>query len=132
MTDRKKPGMAFWVAVVVVVLALYVLSFGPACWITSRTGGDHLLPTIYRPVVAAIASPSNERPAIFTMPSGPNGGRVYAYPRGLMSWYATVGAAPGWKWRYSTVWEHVWEPVKNAHKFRRTSDWQWEWCDASH
>src|SRR5882672_7949859 len=33
MTDRKKPGVAFWATVVVVAMPLlYVLSFGPACW----------------------------------------------------------------------------------------------------
>jgi hypothetical protein len=33
----KKPGVAFWATVVVVVvLVAYPLSFGPACWITSR------------------------------------------------------------------------------------------------
>jgi len=32
MTVRKKPGVAFWATVVmVVVLVLYPLSFGPAC-----------------------------------------------------------------------------------------------------
>jgi len=31
--DRKKPGVAFWATVVVVmVLVAYPLSFGPACW----------------------------------------------------------------------------------------------------
>jgi hypothetical protein len=34
MTDRKKPGVAFWATVaLVVVLVAYPLSFGPACWI---------------------------------------------------------------------------------------------------
>ena len=33
MTDRKKPGVAFWATVGLVVLFLgYPLSFGPACW----------------------------------------------------------------------------------------------------
>ena len=37
MTERKKSGVAFWAAVVLVVLLVgYPLSFGPACWITSR------------------------------------------------------------------------------------------------
>jgi hypothetical protein len=37
MTDRNKPGAALWASVVVVVLPLfYVLSFGPAYWITHR------------------------------------------------------------------------------------------------
>ncbi len=53
MTDRKKPGVAFWVTVVVVELVLYVASFGPACWLSDR----HLLPygaadAIYRPLVS--------------------------------------------------------------------------------
>ncbi len=36
MTSRKKPGMAFWATVVVAVALLYVLSFGPACWLTAQ------------------------------------------------------------------------------------------------
>jgi hypothetical protein len=38
MTSRKKPGVAFWATVaLVVVLMAYPVSFGPACWIGSRT-----------------------------------------------------------------------------------------------
>ena len=37
MISRKKPGAAFWATVVVVVVLAYPLSFGPACWICSRT-----------------------------------------------------------------------------------------------
>ena len=36
MTDRKKPGVAFWVAVALAVVVLYVASFGPACWLYAR------------------------------------------------------------------------------------------------
>ena len=33
MIDRKKPGVAFWATVgLVVMLVLYALSVGPACW----------------------------------------------------------------------------------------------------
>ena len=39
-SDRKKPGVAFWATVVVVVgLMAYPLSFGPACWLTSQQVG---------------------------------------------------------------------------------------------
>ena len=36
MTDREKPGVAFWETMVLSLLVLYALSFGPACWATSR------------------------------------------------------------------------------------------------
>ena len=34
--DGKKPGVAFWASVVVVVVGLYGGSFGPAYWVESR------------------------------------------------------------------------------------------------
>ena len=37
MTDRKKPGVAFWATVALVaVLVGYPLSIGPAVWLTAR------------------------------------------------------------------------------------------------
>jgi hypothetical protein len=40
MTSPKKPSVAFWATVVVVVvLAAYPLSFGPACWLTRQQVG---------------------------------------------------------------------------------------------
>jgi hypothetical protein len=37
MTDRKKPGWAFWTVVgLPSLLVLYVLGAGPAVWIVSR------------------------------------------------------------------------------------------------
>jgi len=52
-TDRKKPGVAFWATVgLVVVLVGYPLSFGPACWFNHATGyGASTIPVIYRPIV---------------------------------------------------------------------------------
>jgi hypothetical protein len=39
--DRKKPGVAFWASVVVVVLLVaYPLSFGPACWWFATPGSQ--------------------------------------------------------------------------------------------
>src|SRR5260370_40830104 len=53
MTDRKKPGVAFWITVaLVVVLAVYSLSFGPACWIHERKGiGESTIPILYYPII---------------------------------------------------------------------------------
>ena len=53
-SDRKKPGLAFWATVVVVVLVAYPLSLGPMCWASlngylSRSTIDACAP-IYGPV----------------------------------------------------------------------------------
>src|SRR5258708_7783125 len=53
MTDRKKPGWKFWASVVLaVVLVAYPLSFGPACWIASRSfpQNHHAFRMVYRPI----------------------------------------------------------------------------------
>jgi hypothetical protein len=77
MTDRKKPSAAFWATVVVVVPLLYVLDFGPACWITSRVGsGEQLMSAIYEPLFESSAL---IRPGLHA--------------------YALFGAAKGWHWR---------------------------------
>jgi hypothetical protein len=39
MIHRKKPGVAFWATVVVVVVAVYVASIGPAYWACSDARG---------------------------------------------------------------------------------------------
>ena len=53
MTSRKQPGVAFWAAVVVVVvLVAYPLSFGPACWISSRAQpSGQVVSVVYYPVI---------------------------------------------------------------------------------
>lgn len=52
MTSPRKPAAGFWITVALVaVLVGYPLSFGPACWITSRVGiGNPFL--IYRPLLS--------------------------------------------------------------------------------
>ena len=50
--NRKKPGVAFWATVVVVVaLALYPLSFGPACWVADHYCDSH--PALQRTAISA-------------------------------------------------------------------------------
>ena len=39
ISDRKKPGVAFWATVVVVVAVVYVLSWGPATMLARKSGG---------------------------------------------------------------------------------------------
>ena len=43
MTDRKKPGVAFWATVALVVVLAYPLSFGPCAWIVDAA---HMSPAI--------------------------------------------------------------------------------------
>jgi hypothetical protein len=101
MTDRKKPGVAFW-ATVAVVLALvaYPLSFGPVCWTASRvTFGATRLPVVYRPMTLAMSSSD----AIHD----------------TLQWYAKVGAVSDWRWQSirpvgkAEVW--TWTPLHATH-----------------
>ena len=50
---KKKPSAGFWIAVALVVaLVAYPLSFGPACWISERTGiGTSALSLTYQPML---------------------------------------------------------------------------------
>ncbi len=49
--ERKKPGIGFWTSVAFVVAVLYVLSIGPVCWVSSRTGtGTSFVSVAYRPL----------------------------------------------------------------------------------
>lgn len=47
----KKPGGWFWLTLLVALPLLYVASFGPACWIVSRTAfGLPAFRLVYRPL----------------------------------------------------------------------------------
>lgn len=57
-SDRKKPGVAFWTTVVlVVVLVGYPLSFGPACWLVNQGNARiEVVCRVYRPFVRVAAT----------------------------------------------------------------------------
>jgi hypothetical protein len=68
---KKKPGVAFWAIVLVVVLQVrYPLSFGPACWIASRSENWRIA-TFYWPIQTYV-------------PRCPGG-------RAALGWYARLG-----------------------------------------
>jgi hypothetical protein len=120
--SRKKPGVAFWATVVVVVLVLYVASFGPACWLSSRTGtGVRALPIIYRPITSCMRiedfpfrGTSNSRGPAFD----------YFYPTGPINRFAELWAAEHWKWRLVVEREDNTKPLN-------LDDGYWRWCDAT-
>ena len=131
---RKKPGVAFWATVVVVVALAYPISFGPACWLTSRTKiGANAVPVIYRPMTALMvidASPA-EVTRRLGIPSGSTStggiGNFYAataisfYPRGCVSKYASLGAAENWNWRFEVPIEYSPDAVV------RLDEGRWKW-----
>jgi hypothetical protein len=87
MTSRKKPGVAFWATVVLtVLLVVYPLSFGPACWIASRSrptakltiGGNRIrmIGIVYWPILTLAWHTEMSWDAVL--------------------WYSMVGAERGW------------------------------------
>jgi hypothetical protein len=89
MTDRKKPGVAFWATVVVVVgLVAYPLSFGPACWWFS-------LPRSDGPWLISMSDAEPHAPQIYW----PIGWLTQNGPesiRGIIEWYGTLGKNIVW------------------------------------
>ncbi len=101
-SDRKQPGVAFWASVVVVVaLVAYALSFGPACWITSRTNfGASAIASAFWPMTVASS-------------------RCERIGHALTS-YAEIGAAEGWNWGLSPY-------VAPQGKGRVSIRFRWAW-----
>jgi hypothetical protein len=82
MNTPRKPLWPKIVATVVVALpVLYVASFGPACWFSSRSRrATREVSFIYRPMTFALSNNF----------SGPLDS--------TLRWYAKIGAAPRWEW----------------------------------
>jgi hypothetical protein len=92
---NRRERWAKWTAVVVLGVLAYPLSLGPACWIASRTDGQKLLRTFYRPLMLLANSARNRN-------------LNHAITR-----YSMFGAANGWRW--------VWIPTQNSLH----DDWNW-------
>ena len=106
MTDRTKPGVAFWATVVVVAgLVAYPLSFGPACWVSSRFDVGHkLVPVMYRPLTAAIRIKDFPRLLYYAINIRDGSGvRMQPARRGFnpVNWYAEAWSADHWHWCYN-------------------------------
>ena len=79
IVNRRERWAKWTLAGVLGLPALYVASFGPACWFSSRTRiGNFNLPTVYRPILSAMSRGSNVTK--------------------VFSWYAQAGAQTGWMW----------------------------------
>jgi len=86
LTNRKKPGLAFCATMALVaVLVAYPLSFGPACWLATRSDDGEMMKAFhhaYRPILevliqlpealdgsiqwyAGLGAPADSKPYIF-------------------------------------------------------------------
>jgi hypothetical protein len=76
------------------VAFVYPLSFGPACWITSRLNtGAGCIPSIYRPLALIMI----DGPTDLTE---------------LLLSFSTFGAAPNWFWDFDPLKHELrWEPM---------------------
>lgn len=84
--SRRRKRAVLSMCAAILGLALYVLSFGPACWISSRAeAAADFLPAAYAPLLGCI-SDNCDTPL------------CYAVFR-----FAQIGAAPGWEWTETYV-----------------------------
>ena len=121
-SSRKQPGVAFWATVVVVVVLLYVASFGPACWIASRSrSGGSALAVAYLPIVMSMTVNESDYHPRKSEPRG-----IYClYPEGAVNSYAQLCAAEGWGWRCKVEEEFD----DRAGRTFLGRERQWAWCD---
>jgi hypothetical protein len=90
MSDEPNKPLWSWIAVVLIgIMVLYVASFGPACWISSRTNiGAPVVDVAYHPLLLVwLHCP---RPV----------GKSFV-------WYSSLAAADGWMWTASGHWQNV-------------------------
>jgi hypothetical protein len=99
--DRNERGRAVWPLVFISIPLLYVASFGPACWISSKTKfGVPKIAGLYQPLAWASAG-SNRTGAV-------------------LSWYAEIGAAEGYRWDLHPY-------LKSQHRSTFSIGYRWGW-----
>jgi hypothetical protein len=105
MINRREWWVKWTLAAVIGVPALYPLSLGPACWITSRLNfGAHSISVIYRPIAWTLGNPETH-----TIPSVTIAKAV--------RWYAKVAGRPDWDWRFT---------IAVGSKGILYGPWEWE------
>lgn len=79
IANRRERWAKRTAAVMAIVPALYVASFGPACWISSRTNfGEATISAVYQPLTWASSNSTRTS--------------------SVLCWYAEIGAAAGFHW----------------------------------
>jgi hypothetical protein len=109
MSDERKPVWPWIAALLIGLPVLYVASFGPACWVTSRLNfGARSISVIYRPIIrAAFGDPGTDEIPSETL------NRAF-------QWYGDLGARPDWGW-WCRVYDGPTGELLHA---------PWEWASA--
>ena len=68
MTDRKQPGVAFWATVVVVVVILYPLAYGPWWYARGKWGGNSRVVRMSRYLFVPVEFAGRSCPELLTEP----------------------------------------------------------------
>jgi len=85
MNQQKSAGSAFWFTIAILPFVSYTLMLGPACWLSSRWGGEKVVTTAYRPLTSVAVRANNRH--FFT----------------LIRSYSKLGAA--WQWHWSVYFD---------------------------
>jgi hypothetical protein len=104
MSDERKNTVWLWIGVAALLPVLYLASFGPACWISSRSGlGDDVVSKAYQPIMDA---------------------RFDSLPfiNMAVAQYARLFSAKGWGWGKRFDVEYI-SGIKHVPG---TMHWQWE------
>src|SRR5260370_32362866 len=92
--ERKTPGITFWSAIAAIGIALYPLSFGPACWLNRYTGiGGRWIAVAYEPFAERLWAGEPKLIELYIESAADRQLRHLGRRRGeLLLWYAELGA----------------------------------------
>jgi len=127
IVNRRERWAKWTLAGVIAVPALYVGSFGPACWLASHAEGEiPMLATVYQPLLRVMAHDRTQsiRDSQVTN-KHQSGFSGLLLGRGLLAWYSRVGANQRFCWRYNV--NHDQPAGKPAMIL--TEDWTWRPMD---
>src|SRR5262245_39535444 len=98
MSENRKIRVWPWITALLIGLpVLYVVSFGPACWISSRGPVGTSETSARSAKIVCIAY----RPMMWICDTSPK------FVRSGIAWYSRVGAADAWGWTTANVWANL-------------------------
>jgi len=94
----KRRSRRFWIIAIALLPLWYVVSFGPACWVSSRTNfGNKVVAQTYWPLIQGIFQRSE-----------------FDWFYQSMHWYSRLAADKKWRWGTDDLDGHgqfVWEEI---------------------